>query len=122
MSAIFYEFKVQFDVDLSQCWSLYQIKIDFFSVSFFPVTGQWTQNATKLRTSSCRHIIHIQHIHMIEWRYQIQENVCPAHISNTHQVHLKNDVFKHHVVFQKPQYLPEGKEHAFRAYSIINSF
>lgn len=56
---------------------------------------------------------------MIEWRYQIQENVCPAHISNTHQVHLKNDVCKHHVVFQKPQYLPEGKEHAYNKLILI---
>lgn len=62
--------------------------------------------------SLCHRIQHIQHIHMIEWHYQIPENACLVRTSNIrHPVHMKNDVFRHHVVFQKPQYLQEGKNH-----------
>lgn len=77
---------------------------------FRNLLGQWTQNIIKARTSLCRRTQHIQRTRMIAWHYRIRENECPAHISNTqHPVHMKNDVFKHLVVFQKPQYLQEGK-------------
>lgn len=71
--------------------------------------------------STCRRT-RIQRIRTIEWRYQTQENVCLARTSNTQrQVHMKNVVFKHHVVFQKPQFLLEGmyllqySNHSFNA-------
>lgn len=81
----------------------------YYSINIF--AGQWTQNATKARMFTCRHTQHIQHIHMIVWHYQIQENACLVRISNIQrQVRMKNDVFKHLVVFQKHQYLQEGIE------------
>lgn len=79
--------------------------------------GQWTPNATKVQTSTCRRTPHIQHIRTIEWHYRIPGNVCLAHTSNTQrQVRMKNVVFKHHVVFQKLLFLLEG-EHCARLFS-----
>lgn len=79
--------------------------------------GQWTQNAIKHQMCSCRHTIHThpvrrtQHIRTIERDSRIPVNVCPARTSNTqHPVHMKSDVFKHHVVFQKRPSLREGKQ------------
>lgn len=84
---------------------------------FFHFTGQWTQSAIKHRMCSCHHTIHIhhvqrtQHIHTIEWHFQIPANVCPARTSSIqHRVHTKSDVFKLHAVFQKRPFLLEGKQ------------
>lgn len=96
------------------------MEIEFFFLRFcssrFGITGQWTQSAIKHQMCSCHHTIRIhhvqriQHIHTIEWHFQIRVNVCPVHIlSIQHQVHMKSDVFRHHVVFQKRPFLPEGK-------------
>lgn len=115
--------------------------IDFcgcLSCAIFPCMhiGQWTQNAIKHQMCSCHRITHthhvqrIQHIHTIERHYRIPVNVCPVRTSNTqHPVHMKSDVFKHHVVFQKRPFSPEGKQFIhhldfdnFFGLSIIDSY
>lgn len=84
----------------------------FLLIHFIDFLGRWIPSVTKLRTSLCHHMQRIQLIHMTEWRYQIRENECLVHTLNIQpQVHTKRDAFKRHVVFQKPQYLLEGKMH-----------